>query len=122
MLYIEVDERDFIRAFEDVDRIAEFSNLGLKYLFDYYRELAEDLPGGIGLDPIGICCEWGELSAVDLIREYGYLIDWTEEYRPYDSEAEDCEQFGELIEYLQDNGNLIIVDHISQPNTYLFSE
>jgi len=115
MLYIEADEKDFVRAFEDAGRIKDFSHLALKYLFDYYRDLAEDLPGGIELDPIGICCEWGEFSISDLVDSFGYCVD----------REPDCtdEQFEcAVIDYVYRIGTLLNVDHHFEESTYLFSE
>jgi len=73
MLYQTVSERDFIRAFDDVGRGNSFSRLARKVLFEWYDDLAQDMPGGVELDPIGICCDWAEYTGTDIVEEFGYM-------------------------------------------------
>lgn len=115
MIYQTVNESDFIRAFEDADRMAGFSLLGLKYLFDYYDQLSEDIGEGFKLDVIGICCDWAEYTQAELIEQFDRGID--------PADYDDAEEYLEaLIEDLNNNGCLLIVDHIGEDSTYLFSE
>jgi hypothetical protein len=115
MLYIEVTENEFIDAFKNSGRCDQFSYLALRVLFDLYSELAEGMPGGIELDPIGICCDWGEYTMQELIESFGYLVGMDDV-----DEGEDYEDV--LVEYLSDNGQLLIVEHAGDSSTYLFSE
>jgi len=119
MIYQTVTEQDFIRAFDNMNRSNNFTPVARRALFEWYDELSDDMPGGFELDPIGICCDWSELTAEELIEEYGYLIDMTGEETPEDDE------FPELVEFLQDNYTLLIVEHIGPDGpseTYLFME
>jgi len=75
MLYQTVDEQDFIRAFDDMDRSENFSREARRVLFEWYDSLSDDVGEGIELDPIAICCEWGEFTMAELVREFGRLLD-----------------------------------------------
>ena len=119
MLYQTVTEQDFIRAFDDANRGDNFTPEARRALFEWYEDMAEAMPGGIEFDPIGICCDWSEHTAEEIIREFGYLIDMP------DGAGEYSEEFPELVEFLRDNNTLIMVHHIGPDGpfeTYLFAE
>jgi len=85
MIYQTVDEQDFIRAFDDMDRSENFSREARRALFEYLDDMSDDIGEDIELDPIGICCEWAELDADELFEQYGdadpvyrYVIDLDE--------------------------------------------
>jgi len=115
MLYQTVNEQDFIRAFDEVGRYDSFSVQARKVLFEWYDDLSAGTSPGIELDPIGICCDWGEYTLDEIVREFGYMVD-----REHDWDDEDWE--AAILEELRDNGVLLEVDHIAADTTYLFAE
>ena len=112
MIYQTVNESDFIRAFDDRGRGDNFSPEARRALFELYDDLSDDMDNKIELDVIGICCDWSEHTADELISEFGYMIDIP------DGTDEDSEEFPELVEYLQDNHTLMIVEHIGPDGPY----
>lgn len=66
---------DFRRAFETSDRRNQFSYEALGLLFDYFEQYEEDTGEPLEFDMIAICCEYVELSADDVIQQYGLEID-----------------------------------------------
>ena len=101
-LVLSVNESLFIDMFRKYNRIDNFTYQGLQELFSYLDNLADDIGEPIELDVIGLCCEFYESDAQDIVNDYK-------------SELEDMlnnEYYGEDIdaivsEYLQDNGLLI---------------
>ena len=189
MIYQTVNEFDFVRAFDDANRSANFSREARRVLFEYYEDLSDDMGEDIELDPIGICCEWAEYTARELLEQYGddvriyrYIIDLDErgEFRsrleqvdplehltgeglphgecheltgddfaeggtmdgidPHDEFAvvaaimpesdnvvvltgdEYSVEFDRLKAELNDRAILLTVEHIGEPDTYLFRE
>jgi len=105
MLYISVDENDFIRAFEQAGRGDQFSREALETLFSYYDEFDED----IELDVVALCCDWTEESAEDALETAGHDI--PEEWEDMDDD-EKAEYVAEALEfetvaYALDNGNVL---------------
>ena len=67
MIYQTVTEWDFVRAFQDMGRGAQFSREGLRALFEHLDDTGED----VELDVIALCCEWTEYpSWEEAAREY----------------------------------------------------
>lgn len=63
---------DFERAFKDYDRIDNFSNAGLKALFNYLEEYEDSTGEEIELDVIALCCEFSEYESLeDFQANYG---------------------------------------------------
>ena len=116
MIYQTVTSNDFVRAFDEANRADQFSVQARRELFDWYDELAESVGEGFELDVIGICCDWAEYTAEELIEQFGYMIDLPKGASP------DDDAFPKLVEHLQDYGVLIIVEHVMEDPTYLFSE
>ena len=107
MLYISVNENDFIRAFEQAGREDQFSREALERLFEYYNDdSAEDME----LDVIAICCDWTEESAEDALESYDKSIpdewddEWDDEERAEYAAAAlmDC-----TVTYPLENGNVL---------------
>lgn len=55
-----ISQREFIDAFETMDRANNFSYEGRKALFDYLERLEEDTGTEMELDVIAICCDFTE--------------------------------------------------------------
>lgn len=60
---------DFKKAFEEMDRIEQFSEEGLKALFDYLEEFEKDTGIEIELDVIALCCDFTEYEDFDEFKE-----------------------------------------------------
>ena len=69
MIYQTVTEWDFVRAFQDMGRGAQFSREGLRALFEHLDDTGED----VELDVIALCCEWTEYDSIEDAAE-SYLI------------------------------------------------
>ena len=116
MIYQTVTESDFVRAFDEANRSANFTIMARRELFDWYNELSESMDDAYELDVIGICCEWSEYTAEELIEQYGYLVDFP------DGGTLDNDEFDDLVLELEDRGYLITVEHIGEDSTYLYME
>jgi len=89
---------DFHDAFRAHDRLTQFSYDALKVIFDYLEEYEEDTGEEIELDVVGICCDFAESDADDVIQDY--LLDT--------SECNDEDDRAELArEYLKENTILL---------------
>lgn len=66
-----VNKSDFIRAFEDYNRLDNFSMAGLIALFEYLEQLEQDCGTEIELDVIALCCDYYEINVSDIERETG---------------------------------------------------
>ena len=85
----------FTDAFTSYGRDDQFSYDGLKALFDYLEDLAEDCGTDFELDVIALCCEFSEYSDMEELR--GVYDDLPED----ESDAED---------WLQDRTSVITFD------------
>ena len=115
MIYRTVNEQDFVRAFDEMGRSENFSRMARRVLFEYFESLSDDLGQDIELDPIAICCDWGEYTERELLEHFG------DQKAP--SDPEKCEEeAAELAEELARDGTLLVVEHIEESNTYLYRE
>lgn len=73
---ITVDANMFARSFDDYGRGDQFSYTALDALFNYYDEAYEQ---DYELDVIEICCDWTEYEEDELITQYAYMLDMSEE-------------------------------------------
>lgn len=65
-------ERDFLRAFEDMNRKENFSREGLIALFDYLEQFEKDCGQEVELDVIALCCEYSEYeNLAEFQKDYG---------------------------------------------------
>lgn len=71
MLVERVTESDFIQAFDDYGRGNNFSIEAREALYEYLKDLSEDLGESIELDVIAICCEFSEISFAEVLEEWG---------------------------------------------------
>ena len=67
---ITVTESMFVDAFDKCGRGNNFSREARVALFDWLSQVEEDCGEDWELDPIGICCEWSELSLDEVVSSY----------------------------------------------------
>jgi len=75
MIVKNINEYDFIRAFEEMNRKNQFSEEGLKALYEYLYDLSEDAGENITLDVIALCCEYTEYRNIDEYLNDYYTTD-----------------------------------------------
>ena len=61
----------FRQAFHSMDRINQFSYEGLEILFNGLESLEQDTGSEMDLDVIGLCCEFCEMTEMDIRTSYG---------------------------------------------------
>lgn len=87
----------FIDAFKQSSRADQLSYEALEAIFYYYDAMGDD----VEFDPIGICCDWFEMS-------------WSEAAESYDIDLSECETEEDKIqavsEYLWRNTHSIDLD------------
>jgi len=67
-----INENDFIRAFEDMNRKENFSREGLCALFEYLEGYESDCGTEVELDVIALCCEYSEYeNLAEFQKDYG---------------------------------------------------
>lgn len=102
-MFQRVDLHDFRNAFKAI-RPDNFSWEGLELLFDYFQEYEEAGGEPIEMDVIGICCDYSEDSADDIVHQYDIDLP--------DFEDEDEDERSDIIhetvrEYLESEGMLV---------------
>ena len=81
-IYQKLDASDFARAFERMGRVDNFEHDGLRALFEYLEELAEDTGEPIELDVIALCCEYSRFESLEEFQEaYGDEYETLEDVR-----------------------------------------
>tara|TARA_R110000787_G_scaffold80086_1_gene174551 strand:+ start:481 stop:771 length:291 start_codon:yes stop_codon:yes gene_type:complete len=63
-----INFNDFYDAFQEV-RPANFSYEGLRALFDWLEDYADDTGEEIELDVIALCCEFSEYESLEELQE-----------------------------------------------------
>ena len=71
-----VNEYEFVRAFDDMNRGLNFSRLGRFALYRYLRQYEEETGVEIELDVTALCCGFTEYESLEDFRE-----DYGEEYQ-----------------------------------------
>ena len=67
-----VNNYQFHRAFEEMNRTNNFTHAGLNALFDYLEGYEEDTGGELELDVIAICCDFSEYTSLaEFQADYG---------------------------------------------------
>jgi len=62
----------FNKAFEDMNRLTNFSYEGRKALFDYLEQYEQDTGSEVELDVIALCCEYSEYdNLAEFQKDYG---------------------------------------------------
>ena len=80
-----VNFSDFVDGFQKMGRENQFSHDGLKLIFDYLESLEEE----IEFDPIGICCEFTEVTVSEFNSDYGTKFKTLQEIEDYVSSRSD---------------------------------
>jgi hypothetical protein len=68
-MYQRISEYDFQDAFHSI-RPDNFSDEGLRLLFDWFTELEDGTGEQIELDVIAICCDYCESTVKEIIDDY----------------------------------------------------
>ena len=66
-----VNEWNFIKGFDEIDRSENFTRPARVELFRFYDDLSEDTGEDIEYDPIAICCDWSEYTEEELVDDFG---------------------------------------------------
>lgn len=107
---------DFERAFIDYGRNDNFSYGGKQILFDYLENLSEDIGEPFELDVIALCCEYTEMSLIDILKDYGDTLGFSvDQFADLEISEEDI--IDELINhtsvcgqyYCEDIENIVVV-------------
>jgi len=93
-----LNKDQFIREFNEI-RPNQFSYEALETLFDYFEMLESDLQIEMEFDPIGICCEYVEMTMDEIFDAYPDVLDLIDMDRPRES------TYSIVIDYLNDNGS-----------------
>lgn len=115
-LVLSVDECLFIDMFRKYNRTDNFTYQGLQELFSYLDDLADDMGEPIELDVIGLCCEFYEGNAQDIVDDY------KDELSEAISLADDYGQTVDDIvsEWLQDSGLLVAEYDVNGVTHFLY--
>ena len=65
----------FIDAFTHSGRANQFSRQALELIFEYIEQLEQDTEEETELDVIGICCDYAESSASNLLGDHSIDFD-----------------------------------------------
>jgi len=98
-----VTESQFIREFDEMGRSNNFSPLARRKLYERMEDFSQDMGEDVDFDVIGICCEWSEMSAEELIEAYG----------------EESEGFDTVYQRVHEASEIIEVDAVGVEPTYL---
>jgi len=95
-----VNEYDFVRSFDEMNRGDNFSRAGRFALFEYLTDLEDDCGIEFELDVIGLCCDFSEYT----LEEYNNAYDtqYTE-----DNYEEEISNNTILINYYDENKFII---------------
>lgn len=67
-----VNNYQFHRAFEEMNRTSNFTHDGLSALFEYFEQYEEDTGEEMELDVIAICCDFSKYSSLaEFQADYG---------------------------------------------------
>ena len=75
MIFTELSFDDFEREFSEYGREDNFSWHGLKALYDYIWDIAEETDTPYVLDVIALCCEYTEYSIEDVVSAFPDILE-----------------------------------------------
>ena len=94
-----INSYDFMDAFRTHGRQGQFSNDGLRALFEYLEQIEEDTGEEMELDVITLCCDFSEhATATEAATEHGWEAD---------AEADGDDNEEAALEWLQDQTTVI---------------
>ena len=93
-----INLHQFREGFRLMDRMENFSYVGLERLFDYLEQLGDDIGEELEFDVIALCCDYSEHTLEDLNSEYGHY------------EGVQWDTLEEAIEWFEDRTTVIPVD------------
>ena len=114
-LVLSVNESLFIDMFHKYNRIDNFTHQGLQELFSYLDNLSDDIGEPIELDVIGLCCEYYEGNAQDIVNDYKSEL---EDMLNDDYYEGDLDMI--VGEYLQDQGLLVSEYDVNGTTHFLY--
>lgn len=74
-----VHNSDFHDAFIKANRENQFSYQGRNVLFNWFEQLDSETGYETELDVIALCCEFSESTTEEILNDYGYMLDETDE-------------------------------------------
>lgn len=109
-----VNFSSFCDAFVRMNRADNFSYDAKKAIFDYLEEASDNDGNDFELDIIGICCEYSEMQAEDVVNNYGVQIDREDHETNEDWQERLNEEVQSYLDYkttviLSENGNFVFV-------------
>lgn len=115
-LVLNVTESLFIDMFRKYNRLDNFSYEGLQELYSYLVDLSDETGEPIELDVIGLCCDYYESDAQEVVNDY------KDELSEAVSLADDYGQTIDDIvgEWLQDQGLLISEYDVNGTTHFLY--
>lgn len=100
-LVLNVTESLFIDMFRKHNRLDNFSYEGLKELYKHLVFLSEDIGEPIELDVIGLCCDYYESTAQEIVNDYKSEFEEMLEDEYFEGDINNI-----VSEYLQYQGGL----------------
>ena len=114
-LVLSVNESLFVDMFRKYNRLDNYSYEGLSELYEYLVNLSDDLGEPIELDVIGLCCDYYESTAQEIVNDYKEELQEMLNDGYYDGDLDYI-----VGEWLQDNGLLISEYNVNGINHYLY--
>ena len=115
-LVLSVNESLFVDMFRKHNRLDNYSYEGLSELYEYLINLSDDIGEPIELDVIGLCCDYYESNAQEIVNDYKSELDEMLNDEYYDGNLDYI-----VGEWLQDNGLLISEYNVNGVTHYLYS-
>lgn len=101
MIVQSVNQNEFIQAFDDMNRSANFSIAAREALFEYFENYSDETGEPYELDVIAICCEFTEYEDIrEFQNRYG------DEYKTLD----DIEGMTTVIRTGDEDSSFVIVE------------
>ena len=67
-MYKTISENEFVQEFKECGRESNFSDYGLRQLYNYFEDYEVDSGEEIELDVIAICCEYTEYDSLEELQ------------------------------------------------------
>lgn len=75
MIYAELSFNDFVREFQEHGREDSFSMHGLRALYDYLWDSAEETDTPYVLDVIALCCDFTEYTLEEVVSDFSDMLE-----------------------------------------------